>query len=180
MKKLFPFLFIFLATTAIAQSKDYLLSLDGIGSLKLGMPVAELEKVLRTKVILKVINIDSVRLTETINAKYKGINVEIDLIKYQDETIVVGGISTSSPLCKTKSVIGVGATKLQIITAYEGYHIDARPVFTYEEGDEKPKKSKTESTITVKEDTEGNAIVFNLLNKKVVSFRIYPIYDDEE
>jgi hypothetical protein len=179
MKKILPILFLFLATTTMAQNKDYLLSLDGIGSIKLGMPLGELEKVLQKKVILKVINIDSVRLTETINTKYKGINVEIDLIKYQDETIVVGGISTNSPLCKTKSGIGVGATKLQIIAAYDGYHIDAEPVYEYE-GNEKPKKSKTKSTITVKEDEEGYAIIFNLLNNKVVSFAILPIYDDEE
>ena len=42
------------------------------------------------------------------------------------------------------------------------------------------KKNKTKSTITVKEDVEGYAIIFNLLNNKVVSFEILPIYDDEE
>lgn len=180
MKKIFPVLFLFLATTTIAQNKDYLLSLDGIGSLKLGIPLTELEKVLKTKITLKVINVDSIVLVETINAKYKGINVAIDLIKWQDETIVVDGMSTSSPLCKTKSGIGIGSSKLQIIAAYEGYHIDARPVFEYEGDDSKPKKNKTKSTITVKEDEEGYAIIFNLLNNKVVSFEILPIYDDEE
>jgi hypothetical protein len=178
MKKLFSFLFILLSTTAVAQNKDYILSTEGIGTLKLGMPLTELEKLLKTKITLKVINIDSVRLTETIKAKYKGIEVEIDLFKRQDY-IAVDGISTSSPLCKTKSGIGIGSTKLQIIAAYEGYHIDATPVYEYE-GDNKPKKNKTKSTITVKEDVEGYAIIFNLLNNKVVSFEILPIYDDEE
>lgn len=177
MKKIFPFLFMLVATTTIAQNKDYLLSLDGLGTLKLGMPLVELEKVLKTKITLKVIDVDSVVLTETIKAKYKGIDVEIDLIKRQDY-IAVDGISASSPLCKTKSGIGIGATKLQIIAAYEGYYIDASPVYTEEGG--KLLKSKTMSSITVKEDTEGYAIVFNLLNKKVISFNIYPIYDDEE
>ena len=178
MKKILPFLFMLVTTTTIAQSKDYLLSLDGIGSLKLGMPLVELEKVLKTKIILKVINVDSVVLVETIKAKYKGIDVEINLWKRQD-FIAVDGISASSPLCKTKSGIGIGSTKLQIIAAYEGYHIDARPVYEGE-GDDKPKKNKTKSTITVKEDVEGYAIIFNLLNNKVVSFEILPIYDDEE
>ena len=177
MKKILPFLFMLLATSTIAQNKDYLLSLDGIGSLKLGMPLVELEKVLKTKITLKVIDVDSVVLVETIKVKYKGIDVEINLWKRQDY-IAVDGISASSPLCKTKSGIGIGSTKLQIIAAYEGYHIDAKPVYT-EDGD-KLLKSKTMSSITVKEDTEGYAIVFNLLNKKVISFNIYPIYDDEE
>lgn len=176
MKKAIPFLFLFLGTTAIAQNKDYLLSLDGIGALKLGMPLAELEKVLQTKITLKVIDVDSVMLFETIQAKYKGIDVAINLIKRQDY-VAVDGISTKSRLCKTKSGIGIGSAKLQIIAAYEGYHIDAKPVY---EGDDKPVKSKTKSTITVKEAEEGYALVFNLENNKVVSFEIFPIYDDEE
>jgi hypothetical protein len=179
MKKILLLMSIVVATNAVAQSKDYLLSLDGIGSLKLGMPLTELNKLLHAKVTLKVIDIDSVRLTETVSAKYKGIDVEIDLIKWPDETIVVDGISARSTLCKTKSGIGIGATKLQIIAAYEGYYIDAKPVYEYE-GDKKPQKSKTKSTITIKEDEEGFAIVFNLLNKKVVSFSVIPIFDDEE
>lgn len=178
MKKILPVLFIFLSTTTIAQNKDYLLSLEGIGSLKLEMPVTELEKVLKTKVVLKEINIDTIRLTETINVKYKGINVVIDLIKYQDETIVVNGISTDSPLCKTKSGIGIGSTKLQVISAYEGYYIDATPEYTM--AGDTFLKNKTKSSITIKEAEEGNAIVFMLLNNKVVSFAIYPIFDDEE
>lgn len=177
MKKILLFSFIFLATTAVAQNKDYLLSTDGIGPIKLGMSLTDLEKLLQKKITLKVIDIDSVVLVETIKTKYKGIDVEIDLIKRQDY-IAVDGISTKSPLCKTKSGIGIGATKLQVIAAYEGYHIDAKPDYT-EDGD-KLIKSNTKSSITVKEDREGYAIVFSLLNNKVISFSIYPIYDDEE
>lgn len=177
MKKILLFLFILHATTVVAQNKDYLLSTDGIGPIKLGMSLTDLEKLLQKKITLKVIDIDSVVLVETIKTKYKGIDVEIDLIKRQDY-IAVDGISTKSPLCKTKSGIGIGATKLQVIAAYDGYHIDARPDYT-EDGD-KLIKSKNKSSITVKEDREGYAIVFSLLNNKVTSFSIYPIYDDEE
>ncbi len=177
MKKILLFLFILHATTVVAQNKDYLLSTDGIGPIKLGMSLTDLEKLLQKKITLKVIDIDSVVLVETIKTKYKGIDVEIDLIKRQDY-IAVDGISTKSPLCKTKSGIGIGATKLQVIAAYDGYHIDARPDYT-EDGD-KLIKSKNKSSITVKEDREGYAIVFSLLNNKVISFSIYPIYDDEE
>ncbi len=179
MKKILPFLFIMLATSVVAQNKDYLLSLDGIGSLKIGMPLAELQKQLQTKITLKVIDTDSVRLTETVNAKYKGIDVEIDLFKRQDNIIVLDGISSSSSLCKTKSGIGIGSTKLQIIAAYDGYHIDAKPYYDYD-SDDQPRKNKTKSTVTIKEDREGYAIVFTLVNKKVVSFVVLPIYDDEE
>jgi len=178
MKKILPLFFIFLATTAVAQNKDYILSTEGIGSLKLGMPLVELEKLLGTKIKLKVIDVDPVALGETIKAKYKGINVEIELIKNQ-EYIAVNGISASSPLCKTTSGIGIGSTKLQIIAAYDGYNIDALPF--YDSGrDENLIKSKTKSTVIVKEAAEGYAIIFTLVNKKVVSFQVLPMYDDEE
>lgn len=176
MKKIFPLLFLFFAITATAQNKDYILSLEGIGPLKLGMTLPDLEKLLKTKIILKVIDVDSVVLTETIKTKYKGINVDIDLIKLQDVP-AVDGIRSSSPLVKTKAGIGVGSTKLQIINAYENFHVDARPDFT---DGEKLQKSKTRSTVTIKEDTEGYAILFHLVNNKVVSFYIFPDYDDEE
>lgn len=176
MKKIFLLLFIFLSTTSIAQNKDYLLSLDGLGAIKLGMPFSDLEKILKANIALKVIDMDSVALTETVATKYKGIDVEIDLFKTQ-EYIIVNGISASSPLCKTKSGLGIGSTKLQIITAYDGYFLDVQPVY---EGDERLQKSKTKATVTVKEDREGNAIVFTLLNNKVISFHVFPIYDDEE
>jgi hypothetical protein len=178
MKKIFPILFLFISTITHAQNKDYLLSLDGIGPIKLGMPLMELEKLLQTKVKLKVINIDPVVLVETVKIQYKALDIELDFIKRQDNIIVVDGISSSSPLCKTKSGIGIGSTKLQIIAAYEGYHIDASPDFT-QEGD-RLIKSKTSSSVTVKEDTEGNAIIFHLTNNKVTSFQVLPIYDDEE
>ena len=181
MKKILPVIFIFFSAITAAQSKDYLLSLDGIGSLKLGMNLTELEKLLHTKITLKVIGVDSVMLFETIHAKYKSIDVELDLIKRQgipSDEIVVNGISTSSPLCKTKSGLGIGATKLELIAAYEGYYIDVKPDYTYN-GD-KPEKSETKSSVTIKEDEEGYALIFNLLNNKVISFQIIPMYDDEE
>lgn len=178
MKKILTVFFLFLSVTAVSQNKDYLVSLDGLGSLKLTMSLAELEQALKTKIILKVINVDSVVRMETINARYKGIDVAITLIKWQDNEVVVDGISTSSPLCKTASGIGIGSTRLQIIAAYEGYYIDSVPEYTEESGT--LRKSKTNSTVTVKEDEEGYAIVFKLVNKKVVSIAVYPIFDDEE
>ncbi|TXI35561.1 MAG: hypothetical protein E6Q58_00035 [Niabella sp.] len=178
MKKILPLFFIFLSTTAVAQNKDYLLSIEGIGPIKLAMPLTELEKLLQTKIKLKVIGIDPVVVVETVKAKYKGIDVEIDLFKRQDY-IAVDGMRTSSPLCKTKSGIGIGATKLQIIAAFEGYHIDAEPVYDYT-ADNKAIKNKTKTMVTVKEDDEGYAIIFHLVNNKVVSFEVLPIFDDEE
>ena len=119
---------------------------------------------------------------DTARLKYKGINVQLEFTRSffapNQFHMRLIGIRASSPLCKTKTGLGIGSTRLQIIAAYDGYHIDARPIFNYD--NDKPVKSKTMSTVTVKEDEEGYAIIFNLVNNKVVSFEILPIYDDEE
>ena len=49
MRKIFTVLFIFLSATLAAQNKDYLVSTNGIGALKLGMPLTDLEKILQKK-----------------------------------------------------------------------------------------------------------------------------------
>ena len=52
MKKIFLFLFILAATYASAQNKDYTISMNGLGALKLGMYQAQLEKLLNQKIVL--------------------------------------------------------------------------------------------------------------------------------
>jgi hypothetical protein len=165
---------------ARGQKPDYLLSVEGIGPVKLGMSLDDLQKLVQTPITLKVIGIDSVVLTETVKTKYRGINLEIDLIKMfgtDRAGIAINGIIASSPLVKTKQGIGIGSTKLQIINAFENYHVDARPVFT---DWDRLIKSRTKTTVTVKEAKEGPAILFHLVNNRVVSFHIFPDYDDEE
>lgn len=177
MKKILSLFFILITAISSAQHKEYLLSNEGIGSLKIGMPLSELEKLLQKKINLKVIGVDPVVLVETVKVTYKGINVEINLIKRQDY-IAVDGITSNSPICKTKSGIGIGSTKLQIINAFEGYYIDLIPGNNSEGGHSIKKNIR--GTVTVIEDEEGDAIVFSLKDNKVVSFSIYPIFDDEE
>jgi hypothetical protein len=46
MKQIFYLLFIAFAVKATAQNKDYCVSMNGIGTLKIGMSQAELEKML--------------------------------------------------------------------------------------------------------------------------------------
>jgi hypothetical protein len=85
-------------------------------------------------------------------------------------------IKASSPFCKTIKGIGIGSTKLQVIGAYDGYYMDIGPEY---EADGSV-KSKRLSHIIIRKDREGNTILFNLVDKKVVSFEIFPYYDDEE
>lgn len=181
MKKVSLFLLILVSITASAQNKDYLITTDGLGAIKLGMSQAELEKILNKKVPLT-------NPTDTISGswgdsaiiRYKNIDVELKFVRsYYAEgafRMVITWIKASSPLCKTASGIGIGSGKLQIIAAYDGYYMYIWPEYS----DEGRVKSKTNSTISVRKDEEGNTIIFNLVNKKVVSIEILPVFDDEE
>lgn len=182
MKKIFVVLLVLIATTAGAQNKDYLITLNGLGQIKLGMSQDELEKVLNKKVPLT-------NPTDTISGswvdsaivRYKNIDVELKFVRsyYAERTfrMIITWMKASSPLCKTASGIGIGSGKLQVIAAYDGYYISINPEFLSED---RTVKSKTHSWISVRRHDEGDTILFNLVNKKVVSFEIFPVYDDEE
>ncbi len=181
MKKLLPVLFILLTVNVAAQNKDYLISTDGLGAIKLGMSQAELEKLIAKKIPLT--NPDdtiSGAWYDSAKIRYKNIDVEVNFqrryVTNDSFYMTVRWIGAKSPLCKTASGIGIGSDKLKIISAFNGYYMDIMPVY-FNEGKE---KSKTMSTISVREDVEGYTILFNLVNKKVVSFEIFPVYDDEE
>ncbi len=77
MKKIFFLLFIAFIAKASAQNIDYIVSMSGIGALKIGMSQAELEKLLNQKFILK----NALDTTESwqgsIAARYKNINVTL-------------------------------------------------------------------------------------------------------
>ncbi len=182
MKKIFLFLLILVTISAGAQNKDYLISLDALGAIKIGMTQAELEKILNKKVPLtNPTDTISGSWVDSAKIKYKNIDVELNFVRsyYGKDSfnMVINYIKASSPLCKTASGIGIGSGKLQIIAAYEGYYMSISPVYLDED---RKVKSKTQSTISIRREEEGDTITFHLVNKKVVSFEIYPVYDDEE
>ena len=173
MKKLFFFLLIAVTTTAAAQNTDYIVSMTGIGSLKIGMKKAALEKVLGKKIILKYLSDKDSGYADTIKTKYKSIDVILYLGKqYLDENkeeIVLTGIRSGSALCKTKAGIGIGDDKMKVINVYENNMLNIWPDF---EDDTYTKRSKTKSVINVSADDSDNTIVIYLVNKKVVAFEV--------
>lgn len=182
MKKIFLLLFILAATTVTAQNKDYIITTEGIGPIKLDMSEAALEKLLKKEISLPNPMDTSINSWgDSVKIRYKNIDVEllfqrrfVDVDTFQ---MVITWIGCKSPLCKTSNGLGVGSDKVKIIMAYETHYLDIQPVYSDEE---KPVKSKTKSTISVREEEEGYTIKFNLVNNKVVSFEIFPVFDDEE
>ena len=128
MKKICFLFLILVATRAPAQNKDYIISMEGLGALKLGMTQTALEKLLNQKIKLTN-HLDTINdyFQDTARLKYKNIPVQLEFERnytapYTFHMRLIG-IRASSPLCKTASGIGIGSDKLKIITAYENYPV---------------------------------------------------------
>jgi hypothetical protein len=173
MRKIFSLLLICIATNCLAQNTDYIVSMSGIGALKPGITKAALEKVLGKKIVLKYLSDKDSGYADTIKTKYKNIDVIIYLGRqYVDEDkqdIVMTGVRSSSPLCRTKAGIGIGDDKIKVINVYENNTLFIWPDY---EDDSYTKRSKTRSVISVSADDSDNTIIIYLLNKKVVSFEV--------
>lgn len=181
MKKICLLFSIIAATYATAQNKDYTISMNGLGALKLGMSQAELEKLLNQKIILDN-HLDTLNYLyqDTAKLKYKGINVQLEFTRnYYAPNVFrmrLIGIRANSPLCKTASGLGIGSDRLKIIAEYEGYHLKIQPgYYNYYETE----KGKGKSTLSVLDDgastldgSDAYTMIFYLLNKKVVSFEL--------
>ena len=171
------------ANTSTDASVDsaFLLTTQGLGELKMGMDVKELEKVLGEKITLMNQNPQEVWI-DSAEIKYKGepATVFFDRRYLTDTTfdLVLGGIKTSGSGCKTGTGIGIGSGKDEIWNAYrEGYIFNMYPDY---EDSTFTNFSKTRSFIYVTTGEGDNAILFSLENDKVKMFELRRNYDDEE
>lgn len=188
MKKICLFLFIIAATYATAQNKDYQISMNSLGKLKLGMTQADLEKILNQKIVLdNYLDTINNHYWDTAKLKYKGINVQLEFNRsyYAPNTFHMRliGIRASSPLCKTASGIGIGSGQLKIIADFNTYHVSIQPGYANYYQTE---KGKGKSTLSILDDaastmdgSDAYTMVFYLLNKKVVSFELKANLRDE-
>src|SRR3954465_15291168 len=113
--KYLPILLLLLSFPAMAsaQSNPFMVTMNGIGEIKLGMKKAEVEKLLNQTI--KTPNLskkDGDYYEDTIHVLYKGMEADVIFQKqYIDEKkteVVVWGVSSSSPQLKTRSGIGIG------------------------------------------------------------------------
>lgn len=168
MKKIIFLLFISIATKASAQTNDYIVTMNGIGAIKIDMKQEELEKLLNKKILLtNPWDTISGAWYDSAKIKYKNMDVRIAFERtYMDEKnfyMRITGMRTSSPLCKTKSGIRIGADKLKIIAAYEDNTLIV-----------------TSDAITVRDNEDKRMIVFHLKNKKVILIEPTTYFSDSE
>jgi hypothetical protein len=169
MKKIFlVFFFAVLGIFATAQKNDYVVSFDGIGGLQLGMGKAELEKLLKMKIVLKHIHVDQV-YTETIHGKYLGMDVELYLMRSEDKVAYLEAVAVTNPVFKTAEGIGIGTDQSTIIDKYEDQLLIMHPDYS-EDGTRK-------NSYTIKVAYINNyhsSIIFTMVNKKVVAIQVAP------
>lgn len=186
-KLLLPFLVLLAACGSKQNDKknentDYLVTLDGIGPVKVSMTQEEIGKLLNQKVPLS-------NPTDTVSGswedsatiKYKDAEIKLSFVRtYMSEDIFymrITGMKTSNPLCKTEKGIGIGAGKQQIIDAFENYLLILTPEY---EDTTYTTRSKTRYSINVREDWEGKEIIFYLKDNKVFSIEVSSHHDDSE
>jgi hypothetical protein len=189
MKKMCFSISILIAVVATAQNNDYLISMKGLGKIKLGMSHSELETILNKKIVMTKNYLDTLNgyYQDTAKIKYNNADVLLEFERsyfapYKFRMRLVG-IRSGSPSCKTASGIGIGSDRSNIIREYDNYHINIYPVYPRSF---KKENRNGESVIRVLDDaastmdgSDAYTMVFYLLNKKVISFELKAILKDE-
>ena len=177
MRKLIFFVMLATSVQLKAQNTDYLITMDGVGKLKIDMTVDEVEKLLGKKFNLS-LNDEDGSYMDTVKTKYKAIDVILYFERqYEDDTVykmALYGMKVTNPLCKTKSGLGIGTDKIRLINDYETYFLRVAPDWT---DDTYMTLSKTKSSVYVYDHDSEKAIIFQLNNKKVASIEVLKIYE---
>ena len=149
---------------------EYVISKDGIGDLKIGMTKTGLEKLLKQSLTMKHANDTGEVWMDTATATYREIEVSLYFQEmYAEEKtneMELTGLSTSSPLCKTATGLGVGDERSAILAAYEDNPITMGPE-SIMVNDTTWALSKTNYYINVNDDKWDKQLIFLLVNKKV-------------
>lgn len=173
MKRI-PILLLFvLSLQAYSQNISPLVSMNGIGDIKIGMKKTDVEKL--TGQTIKLVNLvkkgdDWSR--DTINLSFKDVSYVLvfdkDYVNEKSQGFIVYEVKSNSPQLKTKSGIGIGDDKLKIVSTYGDYMIQIMP--EYEK--DYTIKSKIKSTVWLYGDESGKVIIFYLTNNKVTGFSV--------
>jgi hypothetical protein len=164
--KLIPLLLLFtISIHAFSQTTGNMVTMNGIGDIKVGMTWPNLEKLLKQPLKLKNLLKKDDWQKDTFSVSYKNIPYRIVLDRNsannKPEDLVVSEVFSSSPLVKTRSGISIGDDKIKIINTYEGYVIYLMPEYV------ESVKSKTRSTVWLLSDESDTVIVFYLDSNKV-------------
>lgn len=178
----FLFLLSFCLFTILIKAQiavpDYQASTGGIGPFKIGMSRAAIEKLLNIK--LKLPNSSNAKSYEmdTVMCTYKEMKLQLEFSReyYGNDTMQKQGlysITSSYPLIKTKSGIGIGDDKLKIVKTYDQYRLVIVPVL----GDDN-KQNANKSTVTLYDNESIKVLIFYLDNNIITAIGTTQYYGD--
>lgn len=155
------------------ENTDYILSMEGMDSLKLDMTKPQLEKLLNTTLKFKHIRIDDAGY-DTVQVKYKDADLILYLTEDSDSSIAhLNGIATSHPAFKTPAGVTIGTDKIKVIDAYPDNFKYVGPVY-----EEYPVRSNTKSIVAVMDTAVGSrALIFHIVARKVVSMELASYFE---
>ncbi|WP_222164760.1 hypothetical protein [Edaphocola aurantiacus] len=173
MRRILPFLMLLACTIpAFAQQANMELSTLRIGPFKIFMDKAEAEALAHKPLLTAtekndykgetVVKYNNELLKVTINTQYVGEN--------QPEKEVITNMSTTSAKFRTKSGMGVGSTRYELLNTYKDYS-NFEVYAGWEEDNEK--RSKNISYFVLKDLDAMTSLSFKLVNNVVVEINIY-------
>ena len=176
MKKLaLLFALILMGATLSAQQPNYEISTKRIGAFKLLMNYEEASAVAH-KPLLKGDSSNNYQGKTT--CKVDGELVDVYLGDYFDEKAnqslqKIVRLNTKSTKFKTRSGMGVGNTKYQLLDTYKDFaHFGVSPMY-----DDSGNRLKT-TNFFILTDEEGTNISFKMVNNVVVEVEVSPAYDE--
>lgn len=172
MKYLFSLCVLFFSMQSFAQTANMEVSTLRIGPFKINMDKSEAESYARKPLLTAkesnqyngetTVKYNNELLKVNINSQYDGEN--------KPEKEVITNLSSTSTKFRTKSGMGIGSSRSELINTYKDF--SNFEVFTgWEENGEG--RSKTTSYFVLKDVDAGTALSFKLVNNIVVEISVY-------
>ena len=153
-------------------SPEYTISKDGIGELKIGMLQADIEKLLKQSLAMKHAKDTGEIWSDTATVTYNKMEINLyfqrSYVEAHADEMELFGLSTSSPLCKTATGLGVGDDRNAVLAAYQDNPITMGPESVMKD-DTTWVFSKTDYYIYVSDEKWDRQLSFRLVNKKITT-----------
>ncbi|AZA79451.1 hypothetical protein EG347_19065 [Chryseobacterium sp. G0186] len=167
MKKIISLFLLVLTFGSMAAQENFELSTLRIGPFKIFMEKSEAEKIAGAK--LKISDGEQKNVV-----KYNGETINIEVFQgyggeAKPDAVTIAGMTTTSKKFKTKSGMGVGSTRDELINAYKNY-----PTFSVRpDMDNNGKRIKDAGYFNIEDYDAGTQLTFKFVNNIVTEITVY-------
>lgn len=167
MKKIISLFIFVLVFGSMSAQENFEISTLRIGPYKIFMEKSEAEKIAGIK--LKSSDSESKNVV-----KYNGEIINIEIFQgyggaAKPDAVTIAGMTTTSKKFRTKSGMGVGSTRDELINAYRNY-----PIFSVRpEVDDNGKRIKDAGYFNIEDYDAGTQLTFKFVNNIVAEITVY-------